>query len=436
MKKGGGWVQLEFAKPEKIQRITWSRDRANEKKVYDDRLPTDYRIEVSLDGQSWRTAASSVDRLPVEMRKRITAIPTLSNVPPDQLPEVTKLVAQRGRLEEQIHTLTAFPPVYAGKFEQPGPSYRLYRGDPMQPKEQVVPSGLAEFGGNLSLSADAPEQERRTAFANWIVDSKNPLTARVFVNRIWHYHFGTGIVDTPSDFGLNGGKPTHPELLDWLASEFMARGWSVKALQRLIVLSATYRQSSQPRTEAMKVDAGSRLLWRFPPQRLEAEELRDTILAVSGKLDLRMGGPGFDLFESNDNYVKVYTPRKEFGPAEFRRMVYQSKPRVQLDDVFGAFDCPDAGQITPRRTSSTTPLQALNLLNSTFAMQQAGYLDERLEKEGGGRVKEEVNRAFLLAFGRSPSVEESAAAAQLIQQHGLKVFCRALFNANEFINVF
>jgi mono/diheme cytochrome c family protein len=434
--KGGGWVQIELARSERIRRVLWSRDRSNDKKIYDDRVPTEYRIEVSLDGQSWKTVASSVDRLPAELRKRITAIPTLSNVPVEQVKDVTKLVAQRGKLEEQIHSLTTFPQVYAGKFEQPGPTYRLYRGDPMQKKEEVVPAGLTEFGGNLSLAADAPEQERRMALANWIADAKNPLTARVFVNRVWHYHFGTGIVDTPSDFGLNGGRPIHPELLNWLASEFVAQGWSVKALQRLIVLSATYRQSSQPNVAAAKVDAGSRLLWRFPPQRLEAEELRDTILAVSGKLDLRMGGPGFDLFEPNDKYVKVYTPLKEFGPEEFRRMVYQSKPRVQLDDVFGAFDCPDAGQIAPRRTSSTTPLQALNLLNSTFAMQQAGYLCERLEKEGGADTAAQVRRAFLLAFGRAPSAEESSAATQLIHEHGLKVFCRALFNANEFINVF
>jgi hypothetical protein len=434
--KGAGWVQLEFSQPESIDRVLWSRDRGNEKKVYDDRLPTEYRVEVSLDGQSWTTVASSGDRLPAELRKRITAIPTLSNVPIEENVEVARLVTERAKLEDQIRSLTAFPTVYAGKFEQPGPTYRLYRGDPMQKKEEVVPSGLAEFGGNLSLAADAPEQERRMALANWIVDPRNPLTARVFVNRVWHYHFGTGIVDTPSDFGLNGGRPTHPELLDWLASEFVAHGWSVKELQRLIVLSATYRQASQPNAEAMKVDAGSRLLWRFPPRRLEAEALRDTILAVSGKLDLRMGGPGFDLFEPNDNYVKIYNSRKEFGPEEFRRMVYQSKPRVQLDDVFGVFDCPDAGQIAPRRTSSTTPLQALNLLNSPFAMQQAGYLCDRLEKEMPGDTAAQVRWAFLLAFGRAPLPEESAAATKLIHEHGLKVFCRALFNTNEFINVF
>jgi hypothetical protein len=243
-------------------------------------------------------------------------------------------------------------------------------------------------------------------------------------------------VDTPSDLGLNGARPTHPELLDWLANEFVARGWSVKELHRLIVLSATYRQSGKPDAEALKVDAGSRLLWRFPPRRLEAEPLRDTMLAVSGKLDLRMGGPGFDLFEPNDNYVKIYTSKKEFGPEEFRRMVYQNKPRVQLDDTFGAFDCPDAGQIAPRRTSSTTPLQALNLLNSPFALQLAGAFAERLQKEAGANVEAQVCRSFELAFGRKPTDEETTAAVLLIRERGLTVFCRALFNANEFINVF
>ena len=434
--RGGGWVQIEFARPETIDRVVWSRDRSDDKTPFEDRLATGYRIEVSSDGQSWKKVASSVDRLPVEMRKRITAIPTLSTVPPGHAAEVAALVAQQSKQEDAIHSLTTFPAVYAGKFEQPGPAYRLYRGDPMQKKEEVVPSGIAEFGGNLGLTTDTPEQERRLAFANWITDAKNPLTARVLVNRVWHYHFGTGIVDTPSDFGLNGGRPTHPELLDWLASEFMAHGWSTKQLQRLIVLSATYRQSSQPNATALKVDGDARLLWRFPPHRLEAEALRDTILAVSGKLDLRMGGPGFDLFEPNDNYVKIYTSRTDFGPDQFRRMVYQTKPRSQLDDVFGAFDCPDAGQIAPRRTSSTTPLQALNLLNSPFALQQAGFLAERLDKEANGDPAVQVNRAFLLAFARPPSSEETAAATALIRYHGLKLFCRALFNANEFINVF
>ena len=272
--------------------------------------------------------------------------------------------------------------------------------------------------------------------AKWITDPRHPLTARVLVNRLWHYHFGTGLVATPSDFGLNGARPSHPELIDWLAAEFVKRGWSQKAIHRLIVLSATYRQASAANSKGMAADAGSRLLWRYPPRRLEAEPLRDAVLAVSGNLDLRMGGPGFDLFEPNTNYVKVYNPKKVFGPAEWRRMVYQNKPRMQLDDVFGSFDCPDAGQIAPRRTSSTTALQALNLLNSRFMVQQAGTFAERLRQEAGDDAPAQVRRGFRLAFQREATGAELSAATKLVREYGLTALCRALLNANEFLYVF
>src|SRR6185295_6672553 len=182
------------------------------------------------------------------------------------------------------------------------------------------------------------------------------------------------------------------------------------------------------------VDAGSRLLWRFPPRRLEAEALRDTILSASGALDLKMGGPGFDLFEPNTNYVKVYASRAAFGPAEFRRMVYQNKPRMELDNVFGAFDCPDGGQVAPRRNVSVTPLQAMNLLNSPFMLQQAGLLAARLEKEAAA-PEERVRRGFRIAFGRDPLPAELAAALKLVADRGLPALCRALMNANEFVTV-
>lgn len=287
--------------------------------------------------------------------------------------------------------------------------------------------------GSGSLTDD---QQRRLALARWITDAANPLTPRVMVNRIWQYHFGESLVSTPSDFGANGSPPTHPELLDWLAAEFMARGWSIKAVHRLIVNSAAYRQSSAPRPACLAVDAGSRLLWRFPPRRLEAEPIRDLILTISGKLDLRMGGPGFSVFEPNDNYVRVYAPRKEFGPAEWRRMVYATVVRQRPDGVFGAFDCPDGGQIAPKRTRSTTPLQALNLLNSGFIMQQAGFFAGRLEKEAGSDTSMQVRRAFALAFNRGPDPEEFSAATRLVREQGLTAFCRALLNANEFVYVF
>jgi hypothetical protein len=169
---------------------------------------------------------------------------------------------------------------------------------------------------------------------------------------------------------------------------------------------------------------------------LEAEALRDSMLAVSGKLDLRMGGPGFDLFEPNENYVKVYKTRAEYSPNEFRRMVYQSKPRAVLDDFFGAFDCPDAGQPAPKRTSSTTPLQALNLLNGGFALQQAGYLAERVRREAGEDAGAQIRRLYLLVYGRQPSAEDLADSGALVREHGLEMLCRALLNSNEFIHLY
>jgi hypothetical protein len=445
---GKGWVQLELPKVETIDHIEWARDREGK---YADRLAVKYRIEVAVEPGKWQTVASSDDRVPVGAK--------FSETPQ------TKLLARRAELEKQLRDAEQMSRAYVGTFTTPEPTHRLHRGDPMQKREAVAPAGLTLFGDKLVFlpsplrgrgaggegaapridPMNATDGERRLALAKWIVDPKNPLTARVLVNRLWHHHFGQGIVNTPSDFGLNGGKPSHPELIDWLASEFISPKpqdkrsvpggpWSMKHIHRLILMSNTYRQASSSNPQARAVDADTRLLWRYPPRRLEAEPLRDAYLFVSGKLDLRMGGPGFDLFEPNTNYVKVYNPKKDFGPNEWRRMIYQSKWRMQLDDVFGSFDCPDAGQIAPKRNVSTTPLQALNLLNSRFMLQQAKFFADRLEREAkddAGRVQ----RGFRLAFQREPSATETTAALRLVADHGLPAFCRALFNANEFLFV-
>ena len=387
---GKGWVTIEFAKIERIDRIVWSRDRTNPPRYFD-RIANDYLIEVSIDGKAWQPVASSDDR-------------------------------DRG-----IGATLA----YCGQFGKPEETFRLHRGDVTTPKEKVAPGVLATFANGFAIPEAATDSERRAAFANWIVAADNPLTSRVIVNRIWQHHFGTGLVDTSSDFGINGRSPSHPELLDWLATELIRQKWSLKAIHRAIVKSATYRQQSANRVEAIAKDAQSRMLWRYPPQRLEAEALRDSILAVSGKLDAKMYGPGFDLFQPDSNYVRVYTPKSEFGPETFRRMIYQIKPRMQLDDTFGAFDCPDGGQIAPKRSQSTTPLQALNLLNSPFVLQQSAFFAERLKKQHADEPAR-VAFAFALAFGRTPTRAESDAALSLIQSHGLPAFCRALFNANEF----
>jgi hypothetical protein len=322
--------------------------------------------------------------------------------------------------------------VFAGKFAAAEPSFRLYRGDAMQRRERVSPDVPAVFG-TLRLESTTDEAARRKALADWLVSPADPLTARVIVNRIWQHHFGTGLVATPSDFGAMGVPPSHPELLDWLAATLVERGWSLKELHRLILTSNTYRQSSAPRREALAIDASSQMLWRFPPRRLEMEAIRDSVLATSGVLDLTMGGPGFMVFKPNSNYVRVYDARDEWGPDAWRRMVYAHRARMAQDGVFGAFDCPDAGQPQPVRSRSTTGIQALNLYNSSFMHQQSKLLAERVEREAGSDRAAQIARVFALAYGREPSDDELAAASELADEFGTAAVCRAVFNSNEFL---
>jgi hypothetical protein len=253
----------------------------------------------------------------------------------------------------------------------------------------------------------------------------------VAVNRWWQFVFGTGLVDTPSDFGKNGTLPTHPELLDWLAGEFVANGWSVKEMMRMLLNSAAFQQSSRPNVNAARVDADGRYLWRFPPRRLEAEAIRDSILLAAGTLDRRMGGPGFHLFEVDRENVVHYHAKEETGPAEWRRMIYLYKIRQEQDAVFGVFDCPDGNQVIPKRSRSTTPLQALNLLNSHFTMQQAEKLAARV-----GEGEKGIRMAYEILYGRAGTAAEVADAVSFAAEHGLVAFCRAMLNTNEFLFVF
>jgi hypothetical protein len=253
------------------------------------------------------------------------------------------------------------------------------------------------------------------------------------VNRIWHYHFGRGLVGTPSDFGHNGEKPSHPELLDWLARYFVDSGWSMKRLHKLICLSYAYRQSSAADDRGMAVDAGNQLVWRMPLRRLEAEAMRDAILAASGKLDRTPGGPSFQLFKYRIVNVAIYEPREDYGPETWRRSVYRQAARGFRDDLLGSFDCPETAQRTPRRPSTTTALQALSLLNGPFMTQQAGFLAERVAREAGSAPEAQAARVFRITFGRAPAGDEQKSAAALIRKHGLPALCRALMNTNEFL---
>jgi hypothetical protein len=419
--RGKGWVRLDLPTAAVLDRVVWGRDREGR---FRDRLAKTYRIEVSADGAAWKTVAGSTDRL-------------APGRAPTTTPARARLLAERGALSARLAELTAPRKVYAGTFRTPEVSYRLHRGDVMQKREAVAAGALAAVRPRLDLEAGASESKRRLALAEWIAHPDNPLPARVLVNRLWHWHFGHGLVRTPSDFGANGDRPSHPELLDWLASELLASGGRFKHLHRLVVLSRAYRQGSAADARAATIDAGNRLLWRAPPRRLEAEAIRDAMLHVSGALDLRMGGPGYQLWDARatGQGVFVFTPKARLGLAEHRRMIYQFKPRLQQDGTFGVFDCPDATAAVPRRNTSTTPLQALNLLNDPFVLDQAERFAARVRREAGASVPEQVERAFRLALGRAPSAVEAAAGERLAGAHGLALLCRALFNSNEFVSI-
>jgi len=424
----GGWVQIELAETRTIDLVLWGRDRNSK---FGDRVATDYRIEGSTDGETWTLLATAADRQPASSGQTVGPVYDFDAFPSDQADRGRAMLSRLQSLTAERDAIDRSTVAYAGTFAQPGPTFRLYRGEPTAPKEQVAPAAIKSLT-SLSLPDDSPERERRLALAQWIADPENPLTARVIVNRLWQFHFGTGIVDTPSDFGGNGTPPSHPELLDRMASELIRSEWSLKQMHRLILNSETWRQESSPREDGMTIDAASRLLWRFPPRRLEAEGIRDGMLAASGKLDLRAGGPGFNPFEIQSETVRHYFPKSSYGPEDWRRMIYMTKVRQEKDSVFGVFDCPDFSQVVPKRSRSTTPLQALNLLNSRFVLQQADFFVERLRAETGSQ-DEMVSLAYELCFNRLPETDEVADALEFVEQTDWQSFARVMFNSNEFV---
>ena len=316
-------------------------------------------------------------------------------------------------------------------------AHLLVRGNPQQKGEAVPPAGIAILpGADLGLAPDARDADRRQKLAEWIASPKNPLFARTIVNRVWQYHFGRGLVDTPSDLGFNGGQPSHRELLDWLACELIAKNWSLKELHKLIVTSATYQQAARPREECLAVDADNRLLWRYSPRRLEAEAVRDAILAAAGQLNPAAGGPSVQDFRPFEyKSTQYYEPIDPVGPEFNRRSIYRMWARGGKNPLLDTFDCPDPSTTTPKRGTTTTPLQALSLLNNSFTLRMAEHLAERLEKERPGHTEEQVARAFELTCGRPPSAEEQAASAAFVREHGPAAFARVLLNTNSFLYV-
>jgi hypothetical protein len=262
------------------------------------------------------------------------------------------------------------------------------------------------------------------------------LTRRSIVNRIWQYHFGRGIVDSPNDFGHMGSLPTHPELLDWLAFWLLEKGESIKQLHRLILTSSTYRQSSSDNPEFAKIDGDNRYLWRMNRARLDAESLHDSILCISGKLDLTMGGPSVQQFFFKDDHSPVYDYSRfnSDSPEAFRRSIYRFIVRSVPDPFMETLDCPDPSLLTPKRNTTVTALQALTLLNNPFVIHQAEYLSERLTKTQKD-LTGQIEGAYQLALSRPPKTEETANLIQYAHKHGMASVCRLLFNSSEFMFV-
>jgi cytochrome c553 len=374
--------------------------------------------------------------------------------------------------------------VAAGAKADPAPTLLFHRGDPDQPKQQLKPGDLTILASLRPVdlpekNAELPTSGRRLAYARALTDGTHPLTSRVLVNRIWMHHFGRGIVASPSDFGTLGERPTHPELLDWLASEFVAQGWSLKKLHKVIMTSAAYRQSSQISNAEFRnsnsKDPDNKLLWRYPIRRLDAEQLRDAQLTVSGKLNPKAGGAPVPIMtdETGQVVVGVNTDDTAGRPSgkfvglngeEFRRSLYVQMRRSKPLGLMETFDAPRMEPNCELRNASTVAPQSLALMNGEFALAQAKFFAERVVKESGDSTDEsKVSRAWQLAFSRRPSSTELTDALAFLgkqrahftanapkaaptgkgkeplptnaEEHALTSLCQALLTANRFLYV-
>ena len=424
-KKQNPWIEFSFDKPVTVGRLRMSTNR----EYY---YETDYLeqknkfnfdkflVNVKLPDGTW-TEVASIENI----RNLIKSDQSLGDAVGEINHSAYKLSEKGPR------------PSFVGSFIKPQVTRVLHRGSPENPRDVVLPGAPKILSGVLGVDNDASGRARRAEFAEWLVDEKNPLTARVMANRFWQHVFGAGLVVTGGDFGRAGAPPSHPELLDWIAAEFSTPSrpegtpWSMKELVRLFVTSDAFKRSNQPSEIGLEKDATSSLLWRFPPRRVEAEVIRDGILLASGKLNREMGGRSYRIHNVKKTYAQ-WKVTDNFGPETWRRMIYQERMRRVDDQIFTAFDFPDCGQVRAKRPVSTTPLQALNLMNSSFVVDQAKHLAKRAQNESGGNLKASVSRAFELIFSRKPDKEELNASLHIARDRGLEIVCRALMNSNEF----
>ncbi len=402
-----------------------------------------------IDGRWPKSISPDVSQALTQARQTLAKLEQQIKTP-QRMAQQKTLTQRIEQFDQQLRSLPTGKMVYAaathfksqGSFKptqgKPRDIHVLHRGNVTDPREEVRPGTLPLPGQTeyeFPLPSDHDESQRRAALAQWITADDNPLTWRSIVNRIWYYHFDQAIAGSPNDFGRMGQKPTHPQLLDWLAVEFRDHGQSFKHLHRLIVTSSVYRQSSQHNETYANQDSSNQLLWRMNRRRLEAEEIRDSILAVSGKLNDTMGGPGFFVFELEK---EAHSPHYEYhkfdprDPATHRRSIYRFIVRSQPDPYMTTLDCADSSQSTPKRSETLTALQALSMLNNPFQLVMAEAFAQRLQAEAQA-LPQQIELGVQLTLGRDPTPFEREKFATFAQQHGLINLCRVLFNQSEFV---
>jgi cytochrome c553 len=373
--------------------------------------------------------------------------PPMSRWARNRLREADKIRSRIQNVEgEQARLATA---LVASEMASPPKAHLLLRGDPKAPADEVQP------GAPIVLSkGDFPsDQPRRLALAKWLTANENPLTARVIVNRVWHYHFGRGLVSTPSNFGTSGDQPTHPDLLDWLADDFMKHGWSVKHLHRQILSSAAYQQSTTTSPEAKQIDPDNRLWSRFPRRRLDAEALRDAILFTSGQLNPVMFGPGARA-RPGDVALAPEAARSPLavreGPQQWRRSIYLAVSRNNPSVLLESFDAPPPACPCDKRTNTTVPTQALVLLNAPFMIEQADHLARRVKKEVGSDPAKQIDKLYQICLGRAAASIEIERAIKFLNDPNIRIrpgrpktddlgaladLAHVMLNLNEFIYI-
>ena len=433
--KSKSFLTVSLKQTTLINKVVFSNNRT---KTKNRSMPQQYNVEISTDGNTWHKVASHEGRKPTNMASLDESF-LKKAMTDNQKNERSKLKKELQTVESQIRKLGSLPTYWAGKFNREVANTFLLKGGDVTKENGIIPpEGLSFLDENVTpfqLKPQHKEGERRLALANWMVDKTNPLTARVLVNRIWQYYFGRGIVSTPSDFGYMGTRPSHPELLDWLAIQLQKNDWKIKAIHRLIMTSETYLQSSAYNVSKSKMDADSVYLWRFPPKRLEAEAIRDSLLHVSGLLNLKMYGPGFRLYKYTVDNVATYYSLDNVDKTTYRRAVYHQTPRSVRLDLMTEYDMPDCSLSKPKRSVTVSPLQALTHLNHSFVMDVSKSFSARLIDEAPKGIGDQILLAYQLLFSRSPEPKELDLAKDLIREHGLLVFCRALLNSNEVIYV-